>query len=212
MYERPGSQGSDTSYTIIEWAFVLNTPTGEFGSYYGGMELTRQGGEPPPAATLTGLSIDGPSSMSEYDPAKYTATANWSDGSTSIVTATWSVNSQLAEISSDGFLYCLVELASDQRVTIRATYSDGSIAISDTMDVTITNVRTIPFTNEELLGKVFFQEYSDESSFLYILLVRTITQPGPGAMIPMVCFWIIVWCFLDRIRWNALPILPRKWR
>jgi hypothetical protein len=42
MYELPGSQVSATSYTMIEWAFVLNTPTGEFGSYYGGMRLTRQ--------------------------------------------------------------------------------------------------------------------------------------------------------------------------
>jgi hypothetical protein len=42
MYERPGSDLSPTSYTIIEWAFVIHTPTGEFGSYYGGMRLTRQ--------------------------------------------------------------------------------------------------------------------------------------------------------------------------
>jgi hypothetical protein len=42
MYLRPGSDVSPTSYTIIDWAFVIHTPTGEFGSYYGGMELTRQ--------------------------------------------------------------------------------------------------------------------------------------------------------------------------
>lgn len=42
MYERGGSDVSPTSYTIIDWAFVIHTPTGEFGSYYGGMELTRQ--------------------------------------------------------------------------------------------------------------------------------------------------------------------------
>jgi hypothetical protein len=57
-------------------------------------------------------------------------------------------------------------------VTIRATYSYGGITQTDTMSVTITNVPTIPFTNEELSGKVFFQEYSEGggySSFLYML-------------------------------------------
>jgi len=40
MYARAGSQGTATSYTILKWAFVIHTPTGGFGDYYGGMELT----------------------------------------------------------------------------------------------------------------------------------------------------------------------------
>jgi hypothetical protein len=42
MYLRQSSQVSPTSYTILKWAFVMHTPTGEFGAYYGGMALTRQ--------------------------------------------------------------------------------------------------------------------------------------------------------------------------
>ena len=30
------------SPTIIKWAFVEYTPTGDFNFYYGGMHLTRQ--------------------------------------------------------------------------------------------------------------------------------------------------------------------------
>jgi len=142
------------------------------------------GTSPPPATTLTGLSIDGPSTMSEYDTAKYTATANWSDGSTTSVTPSWSVNSQMAAISPDGFLHCVVALASDLTVIISATYSDGSIAQADSMSVTITSVPTIPFTDEELSGKVFFQENSEGSSFLYKLnadfSLEVYATPGPS--------------------------------
>ena len=81
------------------------------------------GTSPPPAATLTGLSINGPSSMPEYGTATYTATASWSDNPTSTVTPTWSVNSQMAEISTGGMLSCQGGVASDQTVTVTATYS-----------------------------------------------------------------------------------------
>jgi hypothetical protein len=42
MYARASSQSTATSYTILKWAFVIHTPTGDFGDYYGGMELTPQ--------------------------------------------------------------------------------------------------------------------------------------------------------------------------
>jgi hypothetical protein len=130
------------------------------------------GTSPPPAATLTGLTINGPSSMSEYGTATYTAMASWSDGSTTSVSPTWSVSPQVAGISTDGVLICNGVVASDLTVTISATYSYGGIAWADSMSVTITNVPTIPFTNEELSGKAFFQEYSEGgsyASFLYVL-------------------------------------------
>ena len=124
------------------------------------------GTSPPPAATLIGLSINGPSSMGEYESVSYTATASWSDGSKSRVTPTWSVSPQVAEISPGGVLSCQGGISSDQTVTITATYTFGGITETDSMDVTVTDVATIPFTDEELLGKVFFEE---ESDFLYIL-------------------------------------------
>jgi hypothetical protein len=121
---------------------------------------------PPPATTLTGLSINGPLSMPEYSTATYTATASWSDNSTSAVTPTWSVNSQVAGISTGGVLSCQGGVASDQAVTITATYSSGGITETATMDVTIIHAPMMPFTAQELSGKVFFEE---ETDFLYIL-------------------------------------------
>jgi hypothetical protein len=99
------------------------------------------GTAPPPAVTMTGLSIKGPSSMSSYGTATYTATASWSDSSTSTVTPTWSVNPQVAEISPGGVLSCQA-IDSDQMVTVTATYSSGGITETATMNVTITNITT----------------------------------------------------------------------
>ncbi len=128
---------------------------------------------PPPSATLTSLSINGPSSMSEYGTAMYTATASWSDTSTSAVTPTWSVDSQVVEINTGGVLYCQGGVASDQTVTVSATYSAGGITKTGTMNVTVIHVPIIPFTEQELAGKVFFEEYvgagGGYSSHLYIL-------------------------------------------
>jgi hypothetical protein len=122
---------------------------------------------PPPATTLTGLSINGPSSIPEYSTATYTATANWSNTSTSPVTPTWSVNSQVAGISTGGVLSCKGGVSGDQTVTITATYSAGGITETATMDVTIIHAPIMPFTAQELSGKVFFQE--KEGSHLYKL-------------------------------------------
>jgi len=111
------------------------------------------GAAPTPAATLTDLLINGPSTMS--GTATYTATARWSDNSTSMVTPAWSVDSQLAKITTDGLLSWQGELTSDQRVMITATYSSGGVTKTCTMYVTIA-YGTIPFTNQELAGRVFF--------------------------------------------------------
>lgn len=129
-----------------------------------------RGASPPPAAVLTGLSIDGPSSMSEYGTATYTATASWSDGSSISVMPTWSVSHpQVASIRSDGVLSCPGKVAGDQTVTITATYSAEGITETATKDVTILNTVSIPFTDQELSGKVFFERWGGESSLLYKL-------------------------------------------
>jgi hypothetical protein len=94
---------------------------------------------PPPAASLTGLSINGPSSMSANSTATYTATAAWSDNSTSTVTPTWGVNSYVASISPDGVLSCNKTIVYNEPATVTATYSAGGITKTATMDVTITN-------------------------------------------------------------------------
>lgn len=106
---------------------------------------------------LTGLSINGPSSMTEYGTIAYSATASWSDNSTSVVTPAWSVNSQATTINTDGVLSCS-QIDSDQTVTITATYSSGGITETAMMDASITNVVTIPFTAAMLSGKNFYEE------------------------------------------------------
>jgi len=143
-------------------AMVLSTCGGGGGG--GG------GGAPP--ATLSGLSINGPSSVSEYGTGTYTATASWSDNSTTTVTPTWSVNPPVAEISTGGVFSCRGGVASDQTVTVSATYSSGGITKTGTMGVTITNIIAIPFTAPMLSGKVFYREDSSgggasDSSLLY---------------------------------------------
>jgi len=123
------------------------------------------GGREP--GTLTGLSISGPSTMSEYGTATYTATASWDDNTTSTVTPTWSVDSQMANISTNGCLSCQGGIDSDQMVTITATYFYGGITKTATLDMTVTHVPLIPFTDEELRGKGFYDGgYLDQ---LYIL-------------------------------------------
>ena len=115
------------------------------------------GGSSTPAADLTGLSMNGQSSMSEYGTATYTATASWSDNSTSTVAPTWSVNSQTATISPGGVLYC-PSIDSDQAVTVTATYSSGGVTETADTVVTVTNITTIPFTAQMVSGEAFFEE------------------------------------------------------
>lgn len=134
------------SFLLVFLAMVLLTCGGGGG-----------GGSSQPQADLTGLSVNGPPSMSEYGTAVYTATASWSDNSTSTVTPTWSVNSQVASISPGGVLSCPT-IDNDQTVTVTATYSSGGITEADTMDVMINNIATIPFTAQMLSGGVFFEE------------------------------------------------------
>ena len=106
---------------------------------------------------LTGLSISGPLSMSEYGTATYAATATWSDNSTTTVTATWSVNLQTASISTSGVLSC-VGIDNNQTVTVTASYTSGGLTETDTMDVSVTDVATIPFTAQMVSGQAFFEE------------------------------------------------------
>jgi len=160
------------SSSALETIYLTVQPDGSLaGTYsrvgYGG-GCTEEGtltavlsASPPPAATLTGLSINGPSSMPEYGSPTYTATASWSDNPTSTVTPIWSVSSQVAEISIGGMLYCPGGVYPDQTVTVSATYSSGGITKTATMDVTIIHVWSIPFTLQELSGKAFLEVNSN---------------------------------------------------
>ncbi len=136
-------------------------------------------------ATLAGLSIDGPSSVSEYGTGTYTATASWSDNSTSTVTPTWGVNSFVASISPVGVLSCDQTIVSDEPATVTATYSAGGITETATMDVTITNITTSSFIPQMVSGKAFFEETinpgrSSESSLSIFNSDSSFKQYGTG--------------------------------
>ena len=141
-----------------------------------------------PAATLTDLYILGPSVMNKYGTATYIAMADFSDHSTSTVTPTWSVNSQIASISARGELSCETD-RQDQTVTVSASYSAGGSTKTASKNVTIANKPTVPFRSSMLLLTMYFEEninaggeydsslfkFNDDSSFQQY---RYINPPG----------------------------------
>jgi len=94
---------------------------------------------PPTPPTLSSLSISGPSSLNEGSSGTFSATASWSDGSTSSVTPSWSENSSYASISSGGVLSAS-SVSSNQTVTVTASYSSGGVTRTATRSVTIVDV------------------------------------------------------------------------
>jgi hypothetical protein len=99
---------------------------------------------PPPAPSLVELVIEGPSIVDESSTGQYQARAVFSDRSTSIVPATWSVVAGSAAISGSGLLSAGA-VSADTGVTIAATYSDGGSAQA-TADVTIRDAGFSPKT------------------------------------------------------------------
>jgi hypothetical protein len=93
---------------------------------------------------FSNLSIIGEDFVNENSSALYTATANFSDGSTQIVTGSvaWSVNASYASINSSGRL-TTSEVQSDVTIIIDASYTDGGITETATKVVTIVDVPTL---------------------------------------------------------------------
>ena len=86
---------------------------------------------PPPTATLTSVTVTGPTSLNEGGTATYTATGRWDDGTTAAVSPTWSENSIYATITSEGDLTASAVTA-NQTVTVTATYGGrtGTMSVS----------------------------------------------------------------------------------
>ena len=89
--------------------------------------------------SYAGLSISGPSSVNEGSSGTYTATATWSDNTTSTVTPTWSENSSYASISAGGVLTASA-VTSSQTATVTASYTSGGVTRTATRSVTIVDV------------------------------------------------------------------------
>ena len=93
---------------------------------------------------LTGLEISGPTSVAEGDDQQYTATALWSDGSTSDVTASaqWTEDSPFISVSATGLLTA-VAVDAHETATLHASFSHtarGSTTVDDSFEVTILDV------------------------------------------------------------------------
>ncbi|MCL1926366.1 MAG: hypothetical protein FWF95_04415, partial [Syntrophorhabdaceae bacterium] len=88
--------------------------------------------------TLSSIMINGISSVNKGASATYTAIASWSDGTTSIVSPTWSLSSTTyASIDSQGTLTAKNNVNSDQTVKITANYKTAGVTKTASKDITI---------------------------------------------------------------------------
>jgi hypothetical protein len=93
----------------------------------------------PPA--LTGLSISGPSTVTENGTGSYTATATWNDNSTTAATPAWSLaDNTYASINNTTGVLTAGTVVMDQPVTVSANYTSGGVTKTATKPVTIVNV------------------------------------------------------------------------
>ncbi|MDA3898397.1 MAG: BACON domain-containing carbohydrate-binding protein [Desulfobacteraceae bacterium] len=160
-----GNSGSNTGTITCNF-----TPNSTSSSRTGTIRITATGasGSPKnvtvtqagtPAVTLSGLTINGPASVDENSTATFTATANWSNGSTSVVTPSWSENSAYASINESGVLIA-VDVTEDQLVMVTASYTSGGITENAIKSITILNHENIIFY-EGFEGQFFATDYGD---------------------------------------------------
>jgi hypothetical protein len=89
----------------------------------------------PPTAVLTSIAVNGPSSVNEGGTGTYTATGTWDNGTTAVISPTWSENSTFATIGAGGVLTAS-PVTANQTVTVTATYGGRT----GTRSVTIVDV------------------------------------------------------------------------
>ncbi|HWV98499.1 MAG TPA: hypothetical protein VNZ64_02285 [Candidatus Acidoferrum sp.] len=95
------------------------------------------------APVYTSLAISGPSPITDNSSAQFTATALYSDGSSQVVTPTWSVTSGPGSISTSGSL-TVGQLGANATLTVSASYTTGGITKSASQNVDITHVPPPP--------------------------------------------------------------------
>lgn len=78
--------------------------------------------------TLISVGISGPDTIADGGNASYTCTATWDDGSSMEVEPVWSLSSTVyATVNANGNVTCMNSTTQEQRVTLRASYTNGSI-------------------------------------------------------------------------------------
>lgn len=91
---------------------------------------------PNPNVTLTGIAIQGASSVDANTTFSYSASASYNDGSSRNVVAAWSLTSPYATIDASGVLSAQ-SVTGDQTVTITASYTEGEVTRTASKDVAI---------------------------------------------------------------------------
>jgi len=91
------------------------------------------------SVSLSSIAITGLTSVNEGATATYTATATWSDGSTTTVTPAWSVTSGPAMISGAGVLTASAVTATAPAV-INASFTAGTVTRTTSITVNIVDV------------------------------------------------------------------------
>ena len=95
---------------------------------------------PPPGPILHALAINGPSSVNEGGSALYEASASWCDGTTSAVSADWTVSPDTAATIDSSGLLAALQVDSDQEVTVSAAFNGATT----NQTVTIVDVPPLP--------------------------------------------------------------------
>lgn len=134
----------------------------------------------PTPPTLTSLTISGPNSLNENTSAQYYATASFSDGTSQVVSPTWSENSSVTSITVSGLLNA-GEVASDTSVTLSASYTVGGVTRSDQKGVTVLNTTGLPtytLTVNAVNGTV--AKNPDQASYTSGSLVVLTATPSDG--------------------------------
>lgn len=104
---------------------------------------TVYGSGAPSARTLTGLSVNGPSSVGEGSSGLFTATAFFNDGGSQPVTPAWHLTSGApATISASGTLDAGA-VTSDTPITVFASYTVGGVTQTATKNTTITDTHAV---------------------------------------------------------------------
>lgn len=119
-------------------AVIRVTATGATGSPKD-ISVTQSGTNP---ILLTGLTITGKDVVGENSEAYYTAHAEWSDGTVTVVTPGWWIESASPPNSyffSDGAL-SVYEPSGNQKITLRASYTSGESTAEASYPVTIVDV------------------------------------------------------------------------
>ena len=139
-----GYDDSDnTIYIHDTWDYDTHEMT--WGGSYFGMELLSVSivNLAEEDVTLTGLTINGATSVDENSTASYTATAGWSDNTFTTVIPIWTEDSSYTTMSTDGVL-TTAAVSADETVTISAGYTSGGITKTDTFTVTVEDGSTFP--------------------------------------------------------------------